>query len=71
MDLSSFVILQKKFCTRNVEILCVCLCVFVCVCLVVCVKVLKEELKFVDFSHKISEIATILKKTQKALFYGH
>ena len=59
MDLSSFVILQINFCTRNVEILCV------------CVKVLKEELRFVDFSHKINEIATILKKTQKALFYGH
>ena len=43
MDLSSFVILQINFCTRNVEILSVCLyvyvslCVYVCVCVCVCV----------------------------------
>ena len=39
MDLSSFAILQTNFCTKSVEILCVC----------VCVKVLKGELIFVDF----------------------
>ena len=40
-------------------------------CLVVCVKVLKEELKFVDFSHKISEIATISKKnTESSLLWS-
>ena len=38
----------------------VCMCVCVCKCCV-CVKVLKEELKIIDFSIQINETATILK----------
>ena len=48
-------------------IVCVCVCVCCesldeCKC---CVIVLKEELKFVNFSHKITEIANILKHMEK------
>ena len=39
-----------------------CVCVYVYLCMCVCIKVLKEELKFVDFFPiKMNEIATILK----------